>query len=38
LSTSGASPIPERRVLAERIAERSGGAVRPADMTFIEEG
>jgi hypothetical protein len=30
--------IPERRVLAERIAERSGGAVRPADITFMEEG
>jgi hypothetical protein len=30
--------IPERQVLAERIAERSGGAVRPADITFMEEG
>lgn len=30
--------ISERQVLAERIAERSDGAVRPADITFMEEG
>ena len=30
--------IPDRRVLAERIAQRSGGAVEPADITFLEDG
>lgn len=30
-------PVPERQALAQRIADRSAGAVRPGDIMFIEE-
>jgi hypothetical protein len=29
--------IPERQALAQRIANRSGGAVRPGDIIFMED-